>query len=132
MDVANYMILKLWRKTNTAVSSTKYWPSSTSWRLWVQGLVISPQNSFVATIVTCHIFRVASLSMVFIFQIKNKCNEQIWHKYIYVGPRIPDMYPLHIGILDMRDATLPLCTITATTLLCFWPGRIKILKHISS
>jgi hypothetical protein len=39
---------------------------------------------------------------------------------IYVGPRIPDMYPLHIGVLDMRDATLPLCTITATTLLCFW------------
>ena len=44
---------------------------------------------------------------------------------IYVGPRIPDMYPLHIGVLDMRDATLQLCTITATTLLCFWQGRIK-------
>ena len=38
------------------------------------------------------------------------------------------MYPLHIGVLDMRDATLPLCTITATTLLCFWQGRIKILN----
>jgi hypothetical protein len=44
---------------------------------------------------------------------------------LYVGPRIPDMYPLHIGVLDMRDATLPLCTITATTLLCFWQGTIK-------
>ena len=51
---------------------------------------------------------------------------------VYVGPRIPDMYPLHIGVLDMRDATLPPCTITATTLLCFWQGRIKIVKHISS
>jgi hypothetical protein len=51
---------------------------------------------------------------------------------VYVGPRIPDMYPLHIGVLEMRDATLPLCTITATTLLCFWQGRIKIVKHISS
>ena len=48
----------------------------------------------------------------------------------YVGPRIPDLYPLHIGVLDMRDATRPLCTITATTLLCFWQGRIQILKHI--
>ena len=38
------------------------------------------------------------------------------------------MYPLHIGVLDMRDATLPLCTITATTLLWFWQGRIKILN----
>jgi hypothetical protein len=50
----------------------------------------------------------------------------------YVGPRIPDMYPLHIGVLDMRDATLPLRTVTATTLLCFWQGRNKILKHITS
>ena len=48
---------------------------------------------------------------------------------IYVGPRIPDMYPLHIRVLDMRDATLPLRTVTATTLLCFWQGRNKILKH---
>ena len=56
-----------------------------------------------------------------------------WLTYIfYVGPRIPDMYPLHTGVLDMRDATLPLRTITATTLLCFWQGRIQILKHISS
>ena len=52
--------------------------------------------------------------------------------YIYVGPRIPDMYPLQIGVLDMRDATLPLRTVTATTLLCFWQGRNKILKPISS
>ena len=51
----------------------------------------------------------------------------------YVGPRFPDIYyPLHIGVLEMREATLPLCTITATTLLCFWQGRIKNLKNISS
>jgi hypothetical protein len=49
-------------------------------------------------------------------------------KTLYVDPRIPDMYPLHIGVIKMRDATLPLCTITATTLLCFWQGRNKILK----
>jgi hypothetical protein len=28
----------------------------------------------------------------------------------------------------MRDATLPLRTVTATTLLCFWQGRNKILQ----
>ena len=28
----------------------------------------------------------------------------------YVGPRFPDMYPLHIGVLEMREATRPLCT----------------------
>ena len=55
-----------------------------------------------------------------------------YQQNIYVGPRIPDMYPLHIGVLDMRDATLPLRTVTATTLLCFWQGRNKILKHITS
>jgi hypothetical protein len=64
------------------------------------------------------------------------CNQlhHLFNMSLYVSLRIPDMYPLHIAlrVLDMRDATLPLCTITATTLLCFWQGRNKILKHISS
>ena len=38
------------------------------------------------------------------------------------------MYPLHIGVLEMREATLPLSTITATTRLCVWQGRITKSK----
>jgi hypothetical protein len=52
---------------------------------------------------------------------------------IYVGPRIPDMYPLHKGVLEMRDATLPLCTITATNNSAMFLAREnKNIKHISS
>ena len=47
---------------------------------------------------------------------------------MYVRPRFPDMYPLHIGVLEMREATLPLCTITGKALLCLLARENKKSK----
>ena len=49
-------------------------------------------------------------------------------KQFYVGPRIPDMYPLHITRHERCNTTTSYCNSNK----CFWQGRNKILKHIWS